>query len=205
MNTQSRDIDHAFLLSMLMVPSSQSLLEGFWYSHDPYNNSPRYSSLDSWFLWHQLSTKWRPVFFMPILLPLNSFLLWFGRVFLPVHHFRKQNAALDSFEVNTMHSSGIFRSTTWMTSICTNREMHTWFLLRVLFWFIHLYLTLSQKNYDIHNCWKRFHVTDWTSENFIYSGWHFLNSKIKKKMSSFIDIWVYHSANEFLSNKKKGV
>lgn len=161
--------------------SSQSLLEGFWYSHNPYSNSPRYYSLDSRYLWHQLSTKWRPISFMPILLPLNSFLLWLGRVFLPVQHFRKQNAASDSFEVNTMHSSGIFRSTTWMTSICTNREMHTWFLLRVLSWFIHLYLTLSQENYDIHNCWKRFHVTDWTSENFIYPGWHFLNSKIKKK------------------------
>lgn len=141
---------------------------------------------------------------MPILLPLNSFLLWLGRVFLPVQHFRKQNAASDSCDVNTMHSSGIFRSTTWMTSICTNKGTHTWFLLRVLSWFIHLYLTLFQENYDIHNCWKRFHVTDWTSENFIYPGWHFLNSKIKKK-SSLIDIWVYHSANEFPSNSQLSV
>ena len=165
-----------------LVPiSSQSLIEGFWYSHDPYSSSPRYSSLDSWFLWHQLSTKWRPVSFMPVLLPLNSFLLWLGRVFLPDQHFRKQNAASHSCEVNTMHSSGIFRSTPWTASICTNKGTHTWFLLRILSWFIHLYLTSSQENCDIHNCWKRFHVTDWSSENLIYPGCHFLNSKFKKK------------------------
>lgn len=166
------------LLSILLVPSfqflSSLLLEGFWYSHNPYSSSPIYSSLDGWFLWHQLSTKWRPVSFLPVFLPLNSFLLRLGRVFLPVQYFGKQNAASNSFEINTMHSS------TWMTSICTNKEMHTWFLLRVLSWFIRLYLPLPQENYDIHNCWKRFHVTDWNSENLIYPGWHFLNSKMKK-------------------------